>query len=115
MARARKASENADTGLQSCLTEAGQPAWRWGPQGYAYGYDPEGHGTPEDVAKQQALDWGQSMDEVSDEEGSTDGEEGIAGESPSSDAGVSAGFSDVQQRPESHEPGSGGGDCPVGL
>ena len=57
--RKKKApQESEEPGLEHCETAAGMPAWRWGHDGYAYGYDsPE----QEAVAKQQAMDNGRSM------------------------------------------------------
>jgi hypothetical protein len=53
--------EPEDKSLQRCETAAGTPAWRYGKDGYPYGYD-----TPEqeETAKQQARDYGKSMDEL---------------------------------------------------
>ena len=51
----------SDEGLQRCTTAAGMPAWRWGADGYPYGYDsPE----QEAVAQQQARDNGRSLAEL---------------------------------------------------
>jgi hypothetical protein len=76
MAQRRREREEDDApsepGLERCETAAGQPAWRWGPDGYPYGYDPDGVGTLEAVAKQQAEDYGRSWKEL---QGDADGKE----------------------------------------
>lgn len=50
--------------LEPCYTAAGMPAWRWGPEGYPYGYDSLAQ---EEVARQQARDNGRSMAELAEE------------------------------------------------
>ena len=59
--RRAKESESPALDIEPCFTAAGMPAWRWGSEGYPYGYDSPAQ---EAVAKQQARDNGRSLAEL---------------------------------------------------
>ena len=62
--RRAKEPKSPALGLEPCVTAAGMPAWRWGSDGYPYGYDSPAQ---EEVAQQQARDNGRSMAELAEE------------------------------------------------